>query len=131
MDYTEKAKEFFKNDIYATETSGIVIEESRENYARCSMKIERIHLNAANYVMGGAIFTLADFTFAVAANMGNDLTVSLSSQIDYLNPTKGPVLYCEAQSIKNGKTICFFKLKVFDDEGLVATISTSGFRKSK
>ena len=32
------------------------------------MKIEPRHRNAAGIIMGGAIFTLADFAFAVASN---------------------------------------------------------------
>ena len=40
--------------------------------------------------MGGAIFTLADFAFAVAANCCDQpLTVSISSQITYLAPPPG------------------------------------------
>lgn len=34
----EKAREFFKDDRYATEATGIVIEEVEEHYAKCSLK---------------------------------------------------------------------------------------------
>ena len=44
----------------------VEIEEVDDGYAKCSLEIQPHHLNAANTVMGGAIFTLADFAFAVA-----------------------------------------------------------------
>ena len=61
----EKAREFFGKDTYAIVTSGIQIEQVGEHYSKCSMKLTDIHRNAYGGVMGGAIFTLADFTFAV------------------------------------------------------------------
>lgn len=65
-DLTEEARERFANDIFATQTTGIHIEKAEELYAKCTLSIEPRHLNANHTVMGGAIFTLADFTVAVA-----------------------------------------------------------------
>ena len=42
--------------------------QSRPLTARCSLTLKPHHMNANNVPMGGAIFTLADFTCAVAAN---------------------------------------------------------------
>ena len=69
MTNIEKAKEFFIKDRYAMITTGIEIEEVEEKYAKCSLKINENHTNATGHVMGGAIFTLADFTFAVSINL--------------------------------------------------------------
>ena len=66
MTKLEEARQIFAADKYATDASGIVIEEVGENYAKCSMKLTDVHRNAFGGVMGGAIYTLADFTFAVA-----------------------------------------------------------------
>ncbi len=63
----ERANNFFKNDVFAMETCGIRIKKLGE-YAECMMKLERKHKNALDQVMGGAIFSLADFTLAVALN---------------------------------------------------------------
>ena len=131
MDYKQQAIERFSNDLYATKTTGIIIEEVHVNYAKCSLLISENHLNAAGFVMGGAIFTLADFVFAIAANCDHELTVSLSSQISYINATKGPILFAEAKCVKNAKSICFYDITVNDDKGnLVASISTTGYRKA-
>lgn len=130
MDYLEQARSIFKNDIFATEVSGIIIDAADVNYAKCSMHLDRRHMNAANTVMGGAIFTLADFTFAIAANMGNPQTVSLTSQISYLGVAKGSSLISEAHCVKSGRNTCFFTVDISDDLGnKVAEVSMTGFRK--
>ena len=63
----DEVRERFSHDRFAT-VNGAVIEEIAEGYAKCSMQINNDHKNALGAVMGGAIFTLADFAFAVAAN---------------------------------------------------------------
>ncbi len=120
-------KKRFENDRFATE-SGAVIEEIQDGYARCSMALEPRHKNAAGSVMGGAIFTLADFAFAVAANWNKPLHVSLSSQITYLSAAKGTKLIAEARRIKDGHSTCYFETEIKDDLGrLVAHVTTNGF----
>lgn len=128
MNYLEEAKKKFDNDTYATEVSNIVIDEVASDYARCSMKIDRRHLNANDLVMGGAIFTLADYTFAVAANTDDTSAVSLSANISYMRPTAGPVLYAEAKCIKDGRRVCFYEVTVTDSlNKIIATITVNGF----
>lgn len=130
MNYKELAIEHFSNDLYAVNTTGIKIDEADVNYAKCSLIIDDRHFNADGNVMGGAIFTLADYAFGVAANTGNAQTVSLSSTINYVRPTKGPILYAEAKCIKSGKTIAFFEVTVIDGEGnIIASVLANGFRK--
>ena len=82
MDYLENARRVFKEDYFATEAAGIVIDEVEPGYAKCTMPLGKIHKNAAGNVMGGAVFTLADFAFGVAANTEERVsTVSLTSEI--------------------------------------------------
>lgn len=123
-------KEYFKNDEYATKTSQIEILDAKENYAKCAVKITNAHLNAAGFVMGGLIFTLADFTFAVAVNRRNKWVVSLSSTINYTNPTKGPKLFAETRCVKDGSTIIVIEVNITDDKGLlIAQVVTNGFKQ--
>ena len=49
-------------------------------------------------VMGGAIFTLADFALAIACNIGEDPTVAVNNTIEYLNSTKGSTLIATQRS---------------------------------
>lgn len=127
MTQLEEAKEFFADDVFATKTTGIEIEEVGECYAKCSMKIDKRHINAAGSVMGGAIFTLADFVFAVASNFRRPLTVTATSQISYLGPARGNILYGESKLLRDGKRMCFYEISITDNLGnSVATVSSSG-----
>ena len=127
MTKLEKAREFFAKDKYATDATGIIIEDIGENYARCSLKISNIHKNAVGHVMGGVMFTLADFVFAVSTNFDGPMTVSTVAQISYLNSPKGDVLFGESKLIKDGKRICFYEVNITDNMGTdVAVISFTG-----
>lgn len=118
MGTLKEAREIFSKDLYATELSGIVIDEIGEDYAKCSMKLTPQHKNAYGGVMGGAIYTLADFAFAVASNYEKELaSVSLTSQASFLSSSKGSVLFAEANLIKDGKRNCFFEVAITDDLG--------------
>ena len=126
----EKAHDYFKNDRFATKAAGIEIVEVDSNYAKCRMPVTELHKNAMGAVMGGALFTLADFTFAVASNIDGVPTVSLSSQISYLSPVHGDILYGEAKCLKCGKSTCTYVIDITDDVGtLVACVTATGFRK--
>lgn len=128
-DYTdlEAAKEFFGKDRYATEVSGIDILEVDKNYARCIMPIDKRHQNAQGFLMGGAIFTLADFTFAVSTNFKRPVTVTLNANVSFLNGAKGNTLYSESKLIKDGRRNCFFEIMITDELGTkIALINITG-----
>lgn len=123
----QKARDFFVADRFAMVTSGIEIEEVDDGYAKCSMKVDERHVNATGHVMGGAIFTLADFVFAVATNTREKVTVTTVSQISYLGTPKGDVLYGESRILKDGRRNCFYEITITDNLGNpVAVVSTSG-----
>ncbi len=120
----EEAREFFGGDLYATETTGIVIEEVGEHYARCSMEITRKHQNAYGGVMGGATFTLADYTFAVSSNFNQPQTVSVTSQINFIGMAKGKKLISESHLIKDGRTTCLYEINISDELGTKVAFAT-------
>ncbi len=127
-----QAREYFAGDKFATEATGITIEDVGENYAKCSFKIKDIHKNAVGQVMGGAIFTLADFAFAVATNNCDRVTVTAVSQINYLGMAKGDTLIAETRLIKDGKRSCFFEIVITDNLGnVVATVNSNGMHLEK
>ena len=132
LSYLEQAKKFFANDLYETECTGITIEAAEPGYAKCSLAIEPRHCNALGNPMGGAIFTLADFAFAIASNLGQAPTVSLSSNITYLSAAKGKKLFAETAKIKSGYSTCLYQIQVYDELGTqVAHITTNGFISRK
>ena len=122
----EEARAFFAGDRFATE-NGAVIDEIGEHYAICSMEITPHHLNAAGRVMGGAVFMLADFAFAVASNFGHPADVTTTSQITFLRPSQGKMLYAKSQELRRGRTAVYYETSVTDDTGaLIARVTASG-----
>ena len=123
----EEARDFFSNDIYATEQTDIKIIEIAQNFSKCELVISKIHMNADNKVMGGVFYTLADFAFAVATDAKNTKTVTTSSTISYLSPAKGKKLIAECRMIKEGRTLCTYETLIQDDSGTkVALIVSNG-----
>ncbi len=128
--FLNKTREKFAADIFATEIAGAVIDDAVSGEATCTMQIKPIHKNAAGGVMGGAIFTLADFAFAVAANCAGGITVSLSSQINFTGAAKGEKLIARASCKKSGRTTCCYIVEVEDDlKNSVAEVLITGFIK--
>lgn len=129
MTYLERARAYFQKDHFATEM-GIEIEAVEVGFARCGLKLDARHFNAEGSVMGGVLFTLADFSFAVAANLGQPQTVSLSCQITFLSPPKGDRLVAEASCVRQGHSTCYYDVRVLDAEGnIAAVVGISGFIK--
>ena len=128
MGTLEEAREYFSKDLYATKMSGAVIDEIGENYAKCSMKLTENHRNANGGIMGGAIYTLADFAFAVASNFGKEQhTVSLTGQVNFMSAPKGSTLYACAELLKDGRRNCFYEVTVNDDTGrMIAVVLFNG-----
>ena len=133
MKTLEEAREEFSKDLYATKLSGAVIEKTGENYALCSMKLTGDHRNAYGGIMGGAIYTLADFAFAVASNFDKECaTVSLVGQATFMSASKGSILYAEAKLLKDGRSNCFYEVTVTDDLNKpVAVVSFTGAHVQK
>lgn len=128
MTEIERVRKFFEGDVFATSATGIEIDEISDKWAKCSLKLDSRHKNAANQVMGGAIFTLADFTFAVATNRGDGaVTVTTSSNISFMGTVKGDMLFAEAKLLKDGRRSCFYQIEVKDStDTLVAVVNTVG-----
>ena len=75
----DAVRRVFQKDRFANEVCGIEILEATPGRAICEMKITDAHMNAGNVVQGGAIFTLGDFTYAIASNCGGTIAVTLDT----------------------------------------------------
>ena len=121
-------KEKFIHDLFVADGLGAVTEEASYGYAKCSMEIQPRHCNALGIPMGGAVFTLADFAFAVAANQEGRDVVTQASQVTFLKAARGKYLTAEARQVKDGKRVCFYEVKVTDDLGTeVAFVTVNGY----
>ena len=100
----DQVREFFANDKFATEAAG------------CG-------------VMGGAIFTLADFCLAIACNVNEQPTVSVSNTIEFLSAAKSDKLIAECNVDKSGRKLGFYTVDVSDNTGRkVARMTATCYR---
>ncbi len=128
FDTIESAREFFYKDKFAVNT-GITLDELSEDEAICSLELNDDHRNAYGGVMGGVIFTLADFAFAVLSNQIHQLTVAQQVDIHYLSAPKGDKLIAKATCRKSGRTSSIINVDISDDAGRdVAQFIGTGFK---
>ena len=130
MTTIQEIQAHFSRDRFATEAAEITITEAQPQYAVCEMPLLEKHRNARGTPMGGAIFTLADFTAAIAANgfAEHTDTISLHADISFLGTAKGKTLIAKASCVKQGRTTALYTVEVTDELGtLVAQASVNGF----
>ncbi len=107
---------YFAGDAFA-EQAGCRIVEAARGHAVCEMPIAPIHRNAQGGIMGGAIFTLADFALAIASNVGEEPTVAVSNAIEFMSAAKGDKLVATCNADKSGRHLGFYTVDVEDDTG--------------
>ena len=125
----ERAREYFANDKYASEVTGIEITEVRNQYAKVELDLDERHINAMGNVMGGVYFTMCDFAFAIASNFDSDPCVTLGSHAIFMDKNRGRHLICEAHCIRDGHHACFYEVNVTDDYGTeIARVRVEGYK---
>lgn len=108
-------KLFAENDLFARH-AGIELLEVEAGRALVRMKIEPYHFNAAGTVHGGAIFTLADFAFAVASNSHNRLAMGISTSVNFVKSAIKGTLYAEAREQSLNSKLATYSVMVTNDE---------------
>jgi acyl-CoA thioesterase len=127
----EKIKRYFGNDQYAR-LSGIELLTVDEGHATAKMTLRPHHLNSLKTVQGGAIFTLADYTFAAAANSHGTVAVAINVSITFMKAATTGVLWAEAREVSKNFKIGTYLVEVKDDEGyLVAQFQGLVYRKNE
>lgn len=128
MPTMEELTKRFQEDRFAAQ-AGVEIREAEPGRSLCAMPLRPCHMNANNTPMGGAIFTLADFAYAVASNGFTDkIIVSQQVAITFLAPARGTELLAEAKCLKAGRTTCLYEVDVRDELGTyVAHATVNGF----
>src|SRR5512138_584430 len=128
---TEFLRAFFKRDRFAA-AAGARLEEARPGYARATMKVRDGHMNGADVVQGGAVFTLADLAFAVACNSHGTLALAVDVTISFLRPTRSGTLVAEAFEVARSRRLSRCEVKVVDGAGeAVALFHGTAFVKDE
>jgi acyl-CoA thioesterase len=125
----EELKQFFKRDQFAAH-SNIELLSAGPGHARARMLLQPVHLNGLKTVHGGAIFTLADFTFAVACNSHGTMAVALEASIVFMKAATTGTLTAEAREVSKNFKVGLYTVDIRDDTGdLVAQFQGVAYRK--
>ena len=126
----DEVREFFGHDLFATQACGCQVMEAARGHAVCEFEIGPQHVNAQGNVMGGAIFTLADFALAVACNVGEEPTVAVTNTIQYYAQPNGTRLVATAEADRSGRSMGFYTIDIADELGTkVARMASTCFRR--
>ena len=132
-----RIEEFAAKDQFA-KTTGALIESISETEVVCTLDVQDRHINAGGTVQGGAVFTLADFAFALACNAddlsaGNPaISISQSSSIIFFRPAQGERLTARTACLQKGRKISVYRITVTDNSGLsVAEMTGTAYRVTR
>ncbi len=128
MDYSQ-IKDYFNTRNPFAQDLGIVVAEVGEGFARCRLAVDERHLNPFGSANAGAIFSLAETAFGVAANAAGRVAVAVNLAISYLAPGRG-TLTAEAREVAAGGPLASYAVVVSDESGAaVAQAQAMAYRK--
>ena len=121
----------FKKDNFA-KACGIEIMEVGPGFAKCTMEVTTGHLNGIGILMGGAIFTLGDFTFSLAANSHGIIAVTRDASITYIRKCSGGTVTAVATEISRNDKSGSYSVEITNDEDeIIAQINgTASFMRN-
>jgi acyl-CoA thioesterase len=94
------------------------------------MTLQPCHWNGLDSVQGGAVFTLADFAFAAAANSHGTIAVAINVSITFMKGAKEGTLWAEAREISKNPRLGSYTVDVKTDQGeMVAIFQGLAYRK--
>lgn len=105
---------------------GMEITEASEGYSRVTMDCAG-KLNPGGVAHGGAIFSLADQAFGIAANCCGTHRVAVSVSIQYIAPAKGKLVAVARRVADNG-TCDTYRIMVHEGDRPVAEFTGVAFR---
>jgi len=118
----EEVKRFFSAEDLFARHNGMELLEVKPGWAKVCMRIEPYHFNGARTVHGGAIFTLADFAFAVASNSHGSLAMGINVSISYVKAVTGGTLHAEAVEQTRNPKLASYTVRITDDDSAVVAI---------
>ncbi len=120
---------FAKNDFFAAHC-GCELLEALDGQAKARMTLSKEHLNGAGVVHGGAIFTLADFAFAMASNSHGTLALAINVTVSFLKAIKTGTLTATVEEVSRNPKLATYDMRVTDESGeLVASLQGMVYRK--
>ena len=126
----KKLKSFIEKRDRFAKLLGFEILEIQDGYAKVKSFIKDEHLNAADVVHGGFLFSLADYAFALASNSKNNLSLAINANITFHKAVSCGSIYAVAKEIKDGKHIASYEVKIINEQDdLLTTFTGVVYRK--
>lgn len=112
----------FLKDQFAA-NSNIKLTEVGNGAAVAQMEITSYHYNGLGIVQGGAIYTLADFALAAAANSRGPKAVTLTTTITFFKAESSGTFFATAREISLKRTVATYQVDVVNEkEELIAAL---------
>jgi acyl-CoA thioesterase len=128
----EKTKLYFNENAEFGKNIGIELIDVKYGYAKAKMKVSTFHLNLAGVCHGGAIFTLADFAFAVASNSFGKIALAIDTSISFINAAKeGDELIAEAKLIAESNRLGTYEVKITYGDKIIAFFKGTVYKTKK
>jgi acyl-CoA thioesterase len=120
----------FRDEPYA-KLFGIRLVELGYGFAQVKMEISKDMANLFGGAHGGAVFSLMDAAFELAANSYGTVAVALSMSINYIGPAMvGKAFTAQAREVSRSSRISTYELTVRSEEGvLIASCQAMAYRK--
>ena len=126
----QNIKDYFKHDQFA-KLANIELLSVSPGRSTAKMPLHPHHFNSLKTVHGGAIFTLADFAFAAAANSHGTVAVAINVNITFMKAASTGTLWAEAREVSKNFKIGTYLVEIKDDQGdLVAQFQGLAYRKN-
>ena len=126
----ERVKEFFQRRDRLAASLDIELVDASLGSATVKMQVADQHLNGVNVVHGGAIFTLADFAFAVASNSYGTVAVAINVSITFMKAATAGTLTARAREVSRNAKLSSYTIDITDEQGdLIAVFQGLAYRK--
>lgn len=125
-----RVKKHFEKDTYA-KWLGISVDEVNDGYAKVTMNVTENMLNFHGTANGGAIFSLADVSFACASNSYGSTAVGITVTIHYLQAgAVGDTLTAIAKEDNKSTKLGLYRMEVYNQHNdLIALAEGMVYRK--
>ena len=128
----QKTLDFFRQNDQFARHCGIELLDAKPGWSQVKMEIQPFHFNGAKTVHGGAIFTLADFAFAVAANSQGQLALAINTSTSFVKAAFAGTLYGEAEELSVNRRLGTYQVRITDEQQqLIAQFTGTAYRKDE
>ena len=112
-------------DAYAVLT-GLEVIRAGPGVAEVRLPVTSRVINGHGNLHGGALFTLADYAAAIAANLNGGPTVAANATISDLRPVREGWVTAKAATVRNGRRMKVQRVDIFDSRGELCAIFQCG-----